>query len=796
MASRASGQDLLVGIELGHYRIVEKVGAGGMGEVYRAHDEHLSRDVAIKVLPPGTLSDESARKHFHKEALILSRLNHPNVATIHDFDTQQGMDFLVMEYIPGNTLSEKVAGVPLPEKEVLRLGIQLAEGLAAAHDDGVVHRDLKPGNLRVTTDGRLKILDFGLAMLRHPVTASATTESLGEVQAIAGTLPYMAPEQLLGGKTDARTDIYAAGLVLYEMATGQRPFSDVERLQLIGAILHRSPLPATALDPGLSSELARIIGKCLEKDPENRYQSATELAIDLRRLQTGVLSIADHAARPARWWPAKSVALGLGIVASLIVLLIAFNIGGWRERLLSQSNGLRIESLAVLPLKNLSGDPEQEYFADGMTDELITALGNIGALRVISRTSAMQFKNSKKSLPEIARVLNVDGVVEGSVLLAGDRVRINAHLVHAATDREVWTYRKERDLRDVIDLQHEVASAIAHQIQVKLTQKEDAQLAESRPVSTDVYEAYLKGRYYWNKRDRASLIKSLEYFQRAAAKDPNYALAYSGMADVYVVLGSDWFVPSEMANTKGKAAAQKALEMDDGLAEAHTSLATIYHNEWNWQGAEREFKRAIELNPNYATAHHWYSIYLATVARFDEAVQEAIRAVQLDPLSLIIHVNLGQRLNEARRYPEAAAQCRISLDMDPNFGPAHFCVGYSWVQQGKFKEGIQELQKAIELFPGNPQYLAQLGIAYALSGETQRAREVLHQLKEPPQSNPYGISLVYAGLGEKGQAMGWLNKAYEERSSDLTNLKIEPVLDSIRSNPAGQELMRRVGLPP
>jgi eukaryotic-like serine/threonine-protein kinase len=796
MANHAVGQDTVVSQTLGHYRIIEKIGAGGMGEVYRARDEHLARDVAIKVLPLGTLTDESARKHFRKEALILSQLNHPNIATVHDFDTQQGVDFLVMEYIPGISLSEKVAAGPLLEKEVLRLGVQLAEGLAAAHDHGVVHRDLKPGNLRVTSDGRLKILDFGLAKLRLPVTASAATESLSETQGMAGTLPYMAPEQVLCGEIDARTDIHAAGSVLYEMATGQRPFADVERSQLIGAILRRSPAPPTVLNPKLSSELERIIGKCLEKVPENRYQSARELAIDLRRLQTGGLSVADHAASPARWWPAKSVGLGLGIVASLIVLLIAFNIGGWRERLLSQGDGLRIESLAVLPLKNLSGDPGQEYFADGMTDELITDLGNIGALRVISRTSAMQFKNSKKSLPEIAQVLNVDGVVEGSVLLAGDRVRINAHLVRAATDREIWTYRKERDLRDVIDLQHEVASAIARQIQVKLTQKEDAQLAGSRPVSTEVYEAYLKGRYYWNKRDRASLIKSLEYFQRAATKDPNYALAYSGMADVYVVLGSDWFVPSEKANAKGKAAAQKALEMDDSLAEAHTSLATIYHNEWNWQGAEREFKRAIDVNPNYATAHHWYSIYLATVARFDEAVQEATRAVELDPLSLIIHVNLGQRLNEARRYPEAAAQCRKSLDMDPNFGPAHFCVGYSSVKRGKFKEGIRELQKAIELFPGNPQYLGQLGIAYALSGETQRAREVLRKLKEPPQSNPYSISLVYAGLGEKEQAMAWLSKAYDQRSSDLTNLKIEPVLDSIRSNRLVQELMRRVGLPP
>jgi len=342
MSSRASGQDF-VGIELGHYRIVERIGAGGMGEVYRACDEHLARDVAIKVLPPGTLTDESARKHFHKEALILSQLNHPNIATVHDFDTQQGVDFLVMEYIPGITLREKVAARPLPEKEVLHLGVELAEGLAAAHDHGVVHRDLKPSNLRITSDGRLKILDFGLATLRLPITGNEETESYNEAQAMVGTLAYMAPEQLLGGDIDARTDIHATGSVLYEMATGQQPFAQVERSQLIAAILRRPPLPPSAVNARLSPELERIIGKCLEKEPENRYQSAKELAIDLQRLQTGVLSVVPPAARPAKWLSAKSARPGLGILASVIVLLFAFNVGNWRERVLGTAGTRPIE---------------------------------------------------------------------------------------------------------------------------------------------------------------------------------------------------------------------------------------------------------------------------------------------------------------------------------------------------------------------------------------------------------------------------------------------------------------------
>src|ERR1019366_3855667 len=389
MDSRALGENLLVGTGLGHYRIVEKIGAGGMGEVYRAHDEHLARDVAIKVLPPGTLIDESARKHFHKEALILSQLNHPNIATIYDFDTQQGVDFLVMEYIPGITLSEKVAAGPLAEKEVLRLGVQLAEGLSAAHEHGVVHRDLKPGNLQVTSDGRLKILDFGLAKLRLPVTDSVATQSLSETQATAGTLPYMAPEQLLGGEIDARTDIHAAGSVLYEMATGQRPFAKLEHAQLIAAILRQPPMPPGQLNPQVSPELERIIGKCLEKEPENRYQSAKELAIDLRRLQTSGMISAQYAPTQSQWWSAKSVVLGLAVLALVIGLLITINISKLRERVFSRGGTPRIESLAVLPVKNFSGDPDQEFFADGMTDALIADLAQIKAVKVISRTSVM-----------------------------------------------------------------------------------------------------------------------------------------------------------------------------------------------------------------------------------------------------------------------------------------------------------------------------------------------------------------------------------------------------------------------
>jgi serine/threonine protein kinase/tetratricopeptide (TPR) repeat protein len=797
MASRASGQDSLVGIELGHYRIVEKIGSGGMGEVYSARDEHLDREVAIKVLPAGTLADERSRKRFRKEALALSKLNHPNIATIHDFDTQQGVDFLVMEYIPGITLSEKLAGRPLPEKEVVRLGTQLVEGLSAAHEHGVVHRDLKPGNLRLATDGRLKILDFGLAKLAQPATQEAETES--ETRTGAGTLPYMSPEQLQGETVDARSDIWAAGTVLYEMATGHTAFQEKIATATADAILHKPVAPPGRVAHDLSPQLEDIILKCLEKEPENRYQSAKELAVDLRRLSTPSAGAPVRAADQKPWRRLVRVAIaGLVTLFTVAALLVAFNARGWRDRLLGRVGQPRISSLAVLPLANLSRDPEQEYFADGMTEALITDLAKTADFRVISRTSVMHYKGTEKSLPEIARELRVDAVVEGSVQRSENRVRITAQLIRAATDQHLWAESYERDLQDILGLQNEVAHAITQQVEGRLSQKNEARRESYRPVNPGAYEAYLKGRYFWNKRDRASLEKSLGYFNEAIAKDPNYALAYAGLADVYVVYGPDWAMAPNDVNEKAKAAAQKALEIDDSLAEAHTSLGSIYHNEWNWPGAEREFKRAIELNPNYATAHHWYSIYLATAGRFDETVKEAEKAAELDPLSLIISSSLGDRLLDARRYEDATNQCRKTLDMDPNFGLGHLCIGTSYVNEGHFQEGITELQKATELLPGSPDSIAHLGIAYALSGDHAQARKILSKLKNPSQPHlpAYSIAMVYAGLADKEQTIFWLKKGYEERNDDMIYMKIEPVFDPIRSDPRFQDLIRRVGFPP
>jgi len=812
MDSRAFGQDLLVGIELGHYRIVEKIGAGGMGEVYRAHDEHLARDVAIKVLPPGTLIDESARKHFHKEALILSQLNHPNIATIHDFDTQQGVDFLVMEYILGITLSEKVAGRPLPEKEVLRLGVQLAEGLAAAHDHGVVHRDLKPGNLQVTSDGRLKILDFGLAKLRLPVTDNAATESLSETQAMAGTLPYMAPEQLLGGTIDARTDLHAAGSVLYEMATGQRPFAEVERSQLIGAILHKPPLSPTVLNPRLSPELERIIGKCLEKEPENRYQSAKELAIDLRRLQTGVASEVRLAATTARWSFAKSVGLSLCIPALVIVLLIALNVGRLRERVLGRADGPRIESLAVLPVKNFSGDPAQEFFADGMTDALIAGLAQIKAVKVISRTSVMHYKGSSQTLPQIAKELGVDGIVEASVMRSGDRVRITAQLIEAREDRHLWARNYEREMTDVLALQSELVQAIAGEIRVQVTPQESERLKTARQVEPEVYDATLKGKATLEHATREGEInQAIELFQKAIDRDPTYAPAWAGLGEATWYLaetGFEYVAPADVRD-KAIAAAEKALELDGTLPDAHMARAVIaLDGEWDVAKAQQHFERALELRPGYAAAHTFYGQVLGgqPLRRFDEARLHIDRGRELDPLSPWNDINMvAWRLYQGRPE-ETLEEGQRARQRNPTLWVIPWQMGFAQLLLGQPSLAVPEFEAAIKLLqPDRPAaVLAPLGLAYGLAGRRADALKILAELEQASQKryiSPYYLAVVYSGLGRMDEAFRLLDRALEQRTPWLVGCTTyDPESVALRRDPRWKpfidRLRRLVRLPP
>ena len=789
----------MIGQTLGHYRVLEKLGAGGMGVVYRARDEQLERDVAIKVLPPGTLRDDAARRNFRKEALALAKLNHPNIETVYEFSTQDDTDFLVMEYVPGKTLADKLVSGALSENEVVTLGMQIAAALEEAHEHGIVHRDLKPGNIAITTKGQAKVLDFGLAKLLHPV-GDPTTESFTETLAGAGTLPYMPPEQLQGEPVDARADIYTMGAVLYEMATDRRVFGEKLPLRLIDAILHQPPVSPCALNRRISTELERIILKCLDKNPAKRYQSAEELSVDLRRLAEPPLSPRNPSASIPRGWrnaakPAVYVLTGLLLLG---VALMVQNAGGWRDRLLSRTASLKIGSLAVLPLENLSHDPEQEYFADGMTEALITDVAKIRTLRVTSRTSVMRYKGTMEPLSQIARELNVDAVIEGSVERSGDRVRIDAQLIDARNDRNLWAESYQSDLSDVLALQGNVARAIAREVRVQLTSEEYAGLSSTHIVKPEAYEAYLHGLFSLNKRTPDDVDSAIGSFQKAADLDPTYALAYAGLAEGYALRAIYGEIAPRDTMPKAEAAAKRALEIDDGLAEAHAVLADVeWSYDWDAASADSAFQRALLINPSYATAHQWYALYLSNIGKSEQAIAHINRAQQLDPLSLIIEVNVGWCYYIAHRYDEAIELLRKVEDSEPNFWVVHSTLGQTYLAKGDVTDAIRELELARSLSPETTRNIALLGDAYAIVSRRDEARQILEQLVSQSGKryiSPIYMGIVCIGLGQKDQAFNWLEKAYEERSDWMVLLRTEPVFDPVRSDPRFQDLLHRVSV--
>jgi serine/threonine protein kinase/tetratricopeptide (TPR) repeat protein len=746
----------MIGTTLGHYRILESLGSGGMGVVYRARDERLLRDVALKLLPPDTVLDETARGRLRREALTLSRINHPGIGAVYDLGADGGVDYVVMELVPGETLDERLGGGPLPEAEVVAIGIQAAEGLAAAHREGVIHRDVKPANLKVTPDGRTKILDFGVAFLSDPLRERPETATRSDADVVAGTLAYMAPEQLLGEPVDARTDVYGLGVTLYELATGRRPFRAPLPAPMIDAILHEVPEHPCAARPGLSRGLAEVLLRCLEKRPERRFRTADELAADLRALAAGTGG--SPGGTPVARRP--------------------------------------LQSVAVLPLENLSRDPEQEYFADGMTEALIAGLAKVRGLRVISRTSVMRFKEERPSLPEIARALHVDALVEGSVLRSGSRVRITANLIDAGADRHLWSDSYDRDLVDLLALTSDVATAIAREVQCRLIPDEEA-AAPRRAIDPDAVQAYLKGRFYWERRSEEGVGRAIEFFNQAVERDPQYALAHVGLADSYLVLANFSIIESRSAATRARAAARRALELDPSLGEAYTSLATIADiHDWKRADAEQLYRRAIELSPNYATAHHWYSDHLTSLARFDEAMGEVRRAQDLDPLSMIISTSVGTVLNYARKHREAVDHLLGALDLDPRFTVTWMGLGGAYEQLGEFDRAIEAFSRARELSGGSTYTILALAHALAVSGRREEAlAEVEGVQGGTPRRyvSPYSLAAVHTGLDDRERAFGLLERAYAERDRALIWLPVSPRLDPLRSDPRLRKYLEAVG---
>ncbi len=794
---------LSVGARLGPYEILGPLGAGGMGEVYRARDARLDREVAIKVLSERTAEDPAALSRFEREAKAVAALSHPNILAIHDFAREGGIAYAVTELLEGETVTDRLLQGPIPWRRAAEIGVAVAEGLSAAHARGIMHRDLKPQNLFLTTDDRVKILDFGLARREQVVSAeeqtSAPTQTGTVPGTVLGTVGYMSPEQVRGDPTDVRTDIFSLGCVLYEMVTGKRAFRRRTAADTMAAILNQEPAEAPASELGAPPTLHRIIGRCLQKNPESRFQSARDLAFALREALSG--SAASVAAAPttevakprgSRFW---IDVVGIA-AAAMLALALGLNLGGLRQRLIGRR---AIASLVVLPLANRSGDPQQDYFVDGMTDELITRLAKLGNLRVISRTSAMSYRDTKKSLPEIARELNVDAVVEGSVARTGSKIKVNAELIQAASDKPLWADSYERDVADIISLQGEIAGAIARKVEIALTPDERARLETKRRVDPQAYEAYVKGRYFFNKGSEPNLKKAAEEFQRALDIDPTYAAAYAGLADAYSVIGYQTYVSPLDVAPKAKAAAAKALELDASLASPHASLGYIHlYFDWDFAASESEFQRAIALDPNSETAHRWYSLLLTAVLRPSEARREIERARALDPLSASVAWVAGGELFYGGQYEAAIKALRDAIAMDSKNGVAHFWLGRTFQAQGKNAEAIAEYRAAEPQVSQFPPSFAALGYFYGISGKRMEALTVLADLDRMSKEryiSPFCWAMVYLGLGEHDKALAYLNRSLEERTTWLVWILNDPRFDPLRGDPRFQEVLRRMGFP-
>lgn len=822
---------------ISHYRILNKLGEGGMGQVFLAEDLNLGRQLAVKVLSHELTDNPEHLRRFEREARAASALNHPNILTVYEIGEADGANFIATEFIEGESLSERIKRGAMELAEVLDIGIQIASALAAAHEARIVHRDIKPANIMVREDHLVKVLDFGLAKLvqqeARELDSEGVTKALLKTTpgVLMGTAQYMSPEQARGQEVDERTDIWSLGVVLYRMVTGNRPFNGDTMSDVIASILKTDPPPLVNEGEPVPRELEQIISKALRKKREDRYQHIKDLLIDLKdckkewefssRLGASVpreqrsgqftrsaevetskaTDVTDvHPTSPSLYIVNRIKRHKLGVAAAFVVLIGLVTIGALAYlRYFAAADQTGIDSLAVLPFVNDTGDSEMEYVSDGLSESLINNLSQLPGLKVIARSSAFRYKGKNINAEEAAHALGVKSILTGRVLRHGENLQISVELMDVRDQTHMWGGQYNRRGSDLMAMQQDIAQEISRTLRLKLSSAEQSRVGDLHTANGEAYELYLKGRFDWNKRTGESLKKSVDYFNQAIEKDPSYALAYVGLADAYIVIPFYSVGSVQDSYPKAKAAAKRALELDDRLAEAHTAMAAVLMDyDWNLSESNKEFERAIELNPNYPNAHHWYARENLTImGDFDRALAEMRRAQELDPLSLIINANFGKAYFNARRYDEAIQQLRKTIEIDQTFFVAHHYLGSAYAMKGDYSNALSEYQKAHQLNEYDPHVVALTGRLYAVTGKRAEAQSIIAQLKSIGMERyvaDYSLALIYAALGEKDQAFELLEKSYRDHTVDMLTLYYDPLIDNLRSDPRFADLQRRVGL--